>query len=92
MWAKAFDDEPDPYEEIVVQEGYDVWHGSLSGLAYPLHGGLDGTLFQLPYIFRVPAYPSARFWPGSAVRSFGLAGGFAYNLYFASEISQYHPG
>jgi hypothetical protein len=122
-WAKVFDDEPEPYEEIVVREGFDAWHGSLSGFAYPVPGGLDGTLFQLPYIFRVPAYPSARFWPGSVARPFvppapnsngapvlnrlwdytvgnftpmmlaaWLAGGFAYNLYFASEISLYHPG
>lgn len=122
-WASGFDDEDEWYEEFVVREGCDAWHAAMSGLAFPVPGGLNGTLFQLPYKFRVPGYPSARVWPGTTARPFlppapnangspalnvvwdytigaftpimlagWLAGSFAYNLFFASEISQYSCG
>ena len=71
-WAKEFEDENGPYEEIVIREGCDGWLVAMSGLASPLPGGLVGNLWQLPYRFRVPPYPSARVWPGTLARPFFL--------------------
>ena len=60
----------DEIGEIVIREGCDAWHIAMSALAFPFGDGLNDTLFQLPYKFRVPPYPSARVWPGNAARPF----------------------